>query len=117
VAALRGVGAIAYWMPELCGPGADDTAWLRTARGVKRGVILTKDSRIRKRPLELAALMSVGRAFVLVAANLPGEKQAEAFEKALPRMRRICSKRPTPFVGRITQDGHVELIEPVRFDD
>jgi hypothetical protein len=97
-------------MPELCGAGADDVVWLRTAKGIRKAVVLTKDSRIRKRPLELDALRAVGRSFVLVAANLQTEAQAAAIVKALPAMRRICARRRPPFVGRITQNGHVELI-------
>ncbi len=50
---------------------ADDQAWLKKV-GTRGWVVLTKDQRLRYRPLEIAALRaSHARVFVLTAGNLP----------------------------------------------
>jgi len=50
----------------------EDRVWLRTV-GERGWVVLTKDQRLRYRPLEIAALRaSKARVFVLIAGNLRG---------------------------------------------
>ena len=71
-------------------------AMKRTASGFVRSengwVVLTKDQRLRYRPLEIAALRaSKARVFVLTAGNLRGIEIASVILAAL---RRIC-KSPT----------------------
>jgi predicted nuclease of predicted toxin-antitoxin system len=64
----------------------DDRVWLR-AVGEQGWVVLTKDQRLRYRPLEIAALRaSKARVFVLTAGNLRGIEIAAVFLTALPRM-------------------------------
>ena len=85
----------------------DDRVWLRDV-GDRGWVILTKDQRLRYRPLELAALRSSrARVFILVAGNLRGSEIAAVFVKALPRIYRILASRPGPFVARITKAGEI----------
>ncbi len=86
---------------------ADDRVWLRDV-GARGWVILTKDQRLRYRPLELAALRSSrARVFILVAGNLRGSEIAAVFVKALPRICKILASRSGPFVARITRAGEI----------
>jgi hypothetical protein len=74
-------------------------------------VVLTKDHHIRTRQNELVALLSANvAAFVLTAADLTGPEMAEAFVRALPKMRRTLIGQPRPFVARISRGGSVTLI-------
>ena len=81
--------------------------WLRDI-GARGWVILTKDQRLRYRPLELAALRSSrARVFILVAGNLRGSEIAAVFVKALARICEILASRSGPFVARITRAGEI----------
>jgi len=73
-------------------------------------VVLTKDQRIRYRPLELEALQtSRARVFVLIAGNLKGEEIAAIFVHAVPNILRILRSHKGPFVARIAKDGRVTV--------
>lgn len=87
----------------------EDRVWLRKA-GEWGWVVLTKDQRLRYRPLEIAALRaSRARVFVLTAGNLRGIDIAAVFLKALPRMCKILVSTPGPFIARVSQSGHVKI--------
>ncbi len=87
----------------------DDRVWLKIA-GTKGWVVLTKDQRLRYRPLEIAALRaSNARVFVLTAGNLRGAEIAALFVRALLRILKILHSRPGPFVARISPSGRVTL--------
>jgi hypothetical protein len=87
----------------------EDRVWLRSV-GERGWVVLTKDQRLRYRPLEIAALRaSAARVFVLTAGNLRGSEISAVFAKALSRMHRILYSRPGPFVARVSQSGHVTI--------
>src|SRR5207249_11200287 len=74
----------------------EDRVWLRTV-GERGWVVLTKDQRLRYRPLEIGALRaSHARVFVLTAGNLRGSEIAAVFLAALPRMYRVLDSRPGP---------------------
>jgi predicted nuclease of predicted toxin-antitoxin system len=87
----------------------EDRVWLRTV-GERGWVVLTKDQRLRYRPLEIAALRaSNARVFVLTAGNLRGIEIAAVFLSALPRICKLLQVLPGPFVARISQSGHVTI--------
>lgn len=89
--------------------GTPDAEWLPVV-GSRGWVILTKDRHIRRRPLELKAILASGaRAFVLTAADLQGPAQAALLCHALPRIRRLC-RQPGPFIATITRTGIVNLL-------
>ena len=90
---------------------AEDRVWLR-AVGERGWVVLTKDQRLRYRPLELAALRaSDARVFVLTAGNLRGGEIASVFVRALPRIHGILRSAPGPFLARISKSGQVALAD------
>jgi hypothetical protein len=69
-------------------------------------LLLTKDKNIRRRPLEIEAILNARvRAFVLTATELRREEQAQIFLRAMPKIHRIC-RRPGPFIYNITRMGH-----------
>lgn len=82
---------------------AQDAEWIE-AVGRLGWVILTKDKRIRHRPLELAAVRAVGaRMFALTAGNLTGQEMAEIFARHVESMTRIALSEPAPFVARVSR--------------
>jgi predicted nuclease of predicted toxin-antitoxin system len=87
----------------------DDRVWLRTV-GERHWVVLTKDQRLRYRPLEIAALRAnKARVFVLTAGNLRGVEIAAVFETALPRICKVLRTRPGPFVARVSKSGRISI--------
>jgi predicted nuclease of predicted toxin-antitoxin system len=86
----------------------EDSAWLKKV-GEDGWVVLTKDQKLRYRPLEISALRaSKARVFVLTAGNLRGTEIAAAFLTALPRMLKILHSQPGPFVARVSSRSHKE---------
>jgi predicted nuclease of predicted toxin-antitoxin system len=105
--ALVGAGLRAEIHDDHFDRDAEDWVWLRDV-GARGWVVLTKDQRLRYRPLELATLRSSrARVFILVAGNLRGSEIAAVFVTALPRICRILASRSGPFVARITKAGEV----------
>jgi len=87
----------------------EDRVWLRDV-GERGWVVLTKDQRLRYRPLEKAALKaSKARVFVLTAGNLRGIEIAAVFAAALPRICAVLRSVPGPFVARVSRSGQVTV--------
>ena len=87
----------------------EDRVWLK-AVGERGCVVLTKDQRLRYRPLEIAVLRaSKARVFVLTAGNLRGMEIATVFLAALPQICKVLHSLPGPFVARVSQSGHVAI--------
>jgi len=90
--ALRQAGAEVQIHDDHFRQDTPDEEWLREV-GPRRWIVLTKDTQIRYRAHERAALMQAGvRAFVLIAGNLAGREMAEIFVKALPTIRRFVAR-------------------------
>lgn len=87
----------------------EDRVWLRTV-GEWGWVVLTKDQKLRYRPLEIAALRaSKARVFVLTAGNLRGIEITAVFRAGLPRICRVLHARTGPFVARVSKAGHITV--------
>jgi predicted nuclease of predicted toxin-antitoxin system len=87
----------------------EDRVWLKSV-GERGWIVLTKDQRLRYRPLEIAALRaSEARVFVLTAGDLRGAEIAAAFIAALPAVCAILHSRPGPFVARISRSGQITI--------
>lgn len=107
--ALRRAGAVVICHRERFERGTPDAVWL-AALGPEDLVVLTKDTRIQRREIEIQALLSSGlRVFALTGGNLSGEDQAQAFVRALRRIYRFCEMRG-PFVARVSPTGRVTLL-------
>ena len=83
-------------------PGERDVDWLPHI-GAQHWVLLTKDAHIRRRPLEVRAILTAKvRAFILTATNLRGEEQAEIFARTMRKIYGHCQQRG-PFVCTISR--------------
>jgi PIN domain-containing protein len=107
--ALREAGAVVHVMADVygerIGQGLSDEEWLRDA-GERAWVVLMKDAKIRYRPAELQVLIDFGlRAFCLTNANMRGVEMAERFVEHLPRIVRIASEQPGPYIYGVYSDG------------
>jgi hypothetical protein len=82
---------------------ADDQDWIVEVS--RRGwSVITKDTRIRYRPLELAAVSAAeARLFVLTAGNASGSEMAEILVMHLAKMKRISIREPAPFIARVSR--------------
>ena len=87
------------------GRDTDDSEWI-TAVAERGWVILTKDRRIRHRPLERSAVAAAkARMFVLTSGNLSGPEMATILCRHLERMSRISLSEAPPFIARVTATG------------
>jgi PIN like domain len=107
--ALSAAGATVHVMADVygerIGQGLADTEWLRDA-GANGWVVLMNDDKIRFRPAELEALTTSGvRAFCLTNANLRGAEMAQRFVDQLPKITRIATERPGPYIYGVYADG------------
>lgn len=111
--ALRRAGATVELHDDHFAADTPDEVWIEevAARG---WTILTKDSRIRYRPLEHEAVRaSRAGLFVLTAGSVSGTEMAEIFVHHLARMERIALSRPRPFIARVTRSRvTVERLRP-----
>jgi predicted nuclease of predicted toxin-antitoxin system len=86
-----------------------DRVWLQSV-GERGWVVLTKDQKLRYRPLEISALRaSKTRVFVLIAGNLRGVEIGAVFLSALPRICKVLHNHAGPFVARISKSGKVMI--------
>lgn len=108
---LRAAGHLVHLQREEFNPGTLDVDWLPHV-GARKWLLITKDENIRKRPIEVRALIGAKvKAFVLTAAGeLTGADQGALIGKALPRIERLSKRRP-PFIANITASGWVELLD------
>ena len=109
-AALREAGVEVHVHDDYFLPDARDEDWLREV-GRRGWIVFTKDSRIRYRGLELAALRKAGvRAFVLTGKDLQGREMGQIFVKALPAITRLIARFPPPFIAKVTRGGSVSKL-------
>jgi predicted nuclease of predicted toxin-antitoxin system len=112
--ALRQAGAQVEIHDDHFAPDAPDEDWLREA-GQRRWVVLTKDRGIRYRAPALAAIrLAPVRMFVLTAGDLQGPEMAAILVKALPRIVRVASGQPAPFIAKVTKSGVVSVLVSAR---
>jgi hypothetical protein len=84
-----------------------DAVWLAGVAG-KQWVVLTKDERIRYRPLEVQALVSAKlRAFIVICGNLRGTETAAILLRAMPRIQDVLSRQKGPFIYYVYKNATV----------
>lgn len=114
-AALRAKDQTVILCRERFPEGTEDQEWL-TVAGAERWVVLTKDKHIRRRELELQALVLARvRAFVLTSGDLTGSEQAALFVRLIPKMSRISRSTQGPLVAAVTSGGTVTILKTRRF--
>lgn len=108
--ALRAKGIRVEMLHDHFDLATPDTMWL--AEVGKRGwVVLTKDQRIRRRRVEIDALMAASvAAFVLTSGNLTGVQTATAFVMAWPRIQKALRDHALPFVAAVDAKGSIRFL-------
>jgi hypothetical protein len=107
--ALRAAGCHCELHDEHFKQDTEDEVWLRELAS-RRWVVITKDEKIRYRPLELQALRSAAlRVFIVICGNLTGAATADVILKAMPRILATLNSRRGPFVCHVYKDGTVKL--------
>lgn len=102
---LRDAGACVEVHDDYFPQDATDVDWL-TSVGQRVWVVLSKDERIRRNPLERAAFdRALVKAFFLTQQGLSGPEMAEIFVKALPGITRRVVRQPGPFIYTIAGNG------------
>ena len=114
--ALRAKGIRVELLHEHFDLATQDTEWLREV-GKRGWVVLTKDQRIRRRRVEIDALMAANvAAFVLTSGNLTGAETAAAFVSAWSRIQKALRDHALPFVAAVDAKGSIRfLTEVVRY--
>jgi hypothetical protein len=96
--ALRSAGYDCELHDDHFGQQTEDAAWL-SAVAARNWVVLTKDERIRYRPLELLALESAGvRAFIVICGNVRGSDTARILLDAMPGILKAVGGRSRSFI-------------------
>lgn len=87
----------------------DDPTWI-TEVGRRKWIIVTKDKNIRKRYVEIVALLKAGvPSFVLTSGETTGQENAAAILKASDQMLKCAKSVSTPFVALISPSGAVAV--------
>lgn len=100
--ALREAGAAVELHDDHFAADATDVEWL-TDVGTKGWAVITKDKRIRRRPLERDAVLAARlRVFVLSASkNMTGAQMGELLVKHRHRLERLARKHAPPFIAGV----------------
>lgn len=105
---LRAAGATVEIHLDHFVPDVPDVEWLPVVS--QRGwIVLTKDSRIGRNPLELLAIAQANaKVFILVSGNLTRQQMADVFVKSLDRIQRFAHGNPAPFIAKVYKNGEVK---------
>lgn len=108
--ALRDAGAMVEVHDDHFPQNTQDVGWLKEV-GRRGWVVLSKDERIRRNPLEREALENAGvRAFFLTKQGLTGPEMAALFVQALKGMRNRAVSQPAPFIYTLSSSGLFSLV-------
>jgi hypothetical protein len=106
---LRATGAVVKGHDDHFPQNAQDVEWIPEV-GRREWVILTKDARIARNPLERRAVAYARiRMFTLVAKKLSGAETAIAFQLAMPAMIQLIHRHPPPFIAKVYPTGRVSV--------
>jgi hypothetical protein len=109
--ALRAAGYVCQLHDDHFEQQTEDSVWLSNV-AAKRWIVLTKDERIRYRPLELQALRSAKlRAFIVICGNVRGSETAAILLRAMPKILRAIATHPGPFIHYVYKDSTLRLAE------
>jgi hypothetical protein len=85
----------------------EDSVWLAGV-AARKWIVLTKDERIRYRPLELQALESARlRTFIVICGNVRGADTARILLAAMPRILAVVDTQKGPFIYYVYKDSTV----------
>lgn len=109
---LRGAGFRVEHKDDHFEPTTDDATWL-TEVGKSGWVVLTRDTRIRRRRDERNAVMTAGLRFFSLQTKrgeggrrgLTGEDIAQLLLDNMQKITRLALEHPPPFIAAITRSG------------
>jgi hypothetical protein len=108
-AALRDFGAKIEVHADWFAPDAPDVEWLPIV-SQKGWIVITKDERIGRNPLELMAIAEFhARVFIFVSGNLKRQQMADALVHAVTKMIKISQSNKAPFIAKVYRDSTVKL--------
>lgn len=111
VEALRKVGAKVMVHDDVFVQNTPDIDWLQRA-GREGWIVLTKDSAIRRNPLEREMYRQARvRVFALTRKDLSGPEMADIFVAALAGMRKRVKTEQPPFVFSISRGGDFKRLD------
>jgi predicted nuclease of predicted toxin-antitoxin system len=107
--ALNAAGATVEIFDPYFPQDCPDTVWLPEIS--QRGwIILTKDDKIGRNPLEqIAIAQSNAKVFILAVGNLTGREMGDIFAQALPKMEKLAQSHRAPFIARVYEGGVVRM--------
>ena len=86
----------------------EDAVWLAGV-AARKWVVLTKDERIRYRPLELETLEHARlRTFIMICGNVRGTDAARILLAAMPRILAVVDARRGPFIYYVYKNSTVK---------
>jgi predicted nuclease of predicted toxin-antitoxin system len=107
--ALKQAGATVEVFAPHFPPDCPDVVWLPEVS--QRGwIILTKDDKIGRNPLEqIAIAQSAAKVFILAGGNLTGKEMGNIFALALPKIQKLAQSHRPPFIARVYEGGIVRM--------
>ena len=93
---------------ELRAQGTQDLDWIPEA-DIGGWAVFTKDHALRRRPNELAALLSAKTA-VFLLGEASGREHAARVVAALPLVRRLARARDVPMIARLEANGSATVL-------
>jgi hypothetical protein len=109
--ALRAAGARVEIHDDHFAPDTPDISWLVEV-GARGWVVLTKDSRIRRHPLELQALIGANvAAFMVTATDMTGADTGRLLVAAIPKLTSLARSRSRPLIATVSRQGQVTIIQ------
>lgn len=110
--ALQEMGLRVVRAVDVLPQDAKDPEWAAYA-GQHGMIVLTKDSAIKRKPNEVAAIMTAGIAvFTLARGNLTADEMIKAFKQALPKIDRVLQRLSPPFIVSLTKTGEISTVYP-----
>jgi PIN like domain len=107
--ALRAAGAKVERHIDHFPPESPDIEWLPVVSQYG-WVVLTKDSRIGRNPLEVMAIAQANaRVFILASGNLKLQDMADILVDSLEKIVRLTQGNPAPFIAKIYKDRRVSV--------
>ncbi len=102
-------GAIIEKHSDHFAPDTMDIEWLPVVS--QRGwVILTKDARIGRNPLEIMAIARAkASVFILWSGNLPSQEVATLFSGIVSKLERFALNNSAPFIAKVYKDRSVVM--------
>ncbi len=107
---MRAAGAAVRCVGEDIPYGSADEVW-RSVVGSRGWIALMRDQRIRRRPLELAALQAAGvAAFVFTGGQATAQDTAAAVVSRLVKFANMAISEPRPLLYTFGRSGHLSQV-------